>query len=70
MDQTVTFFLGVGAVFFLITCIAILDIAAKDFGSMEKKLLWGFIALIPFVGCIIYFLVGFRKGKRPQCSVK
>ena len=70
MDQTVTFFLGVGAVFFLITCIAILDIAQKDFGSMEKKLLWGFISLIPFVGCLIYFLVGFRKGKRPQCSVK
>lgn len=65
MDQTVTFFLGVGAVFFLITCIAILDIAQKDFGSMEKKLLWGFISLIPFVGCLIYFLVGFRKGTRP-----
>lgn len=70
MDQTVTFFLGVGAVFFLITCIAILDIAQKDFGSMEKKLLWGFISLIPFVGCLIYFLVGFRKGTRPQCNAK
>ncbi len=66
MDQTVTFFLGVGAVFYLITCIAILDIATKDFdGSMVKKVLWGFITLIPFIGIIIYFAIGFRKGKRP-----
>ncbi len=65
MDQTITFWLGVGALFLVMTFIAILDIAAKDFGSMGKKLVWGFIALIPFIGCIAYFAFGFRKGKRP-----
>ena len=55
-----------GVVFFLITCIALLDIARKDFGSIQMKALWAFVtALVPFIGVLIYFLFGFRKGKRP-----
>jgi len=55
-----------GVVFFVLTCVAILDIARKDFGSIQMKVLWGFVvAMIPFIGVLIYFLVGFRKGKRP-----
>ena len=37
-----------GIVFFLLSCIAILDIARKDFGSLHIKVLWGFIvAMVP-----------------------
>jgi hypothetical protein len=55
-----------GLTFFLLTCVAILDIARKDFGSIQMKALWGFIvAMIPFIGVLIYFLIGFRKGKKP-----
>ena len=55
-----------GIVFFLITCIALLDIARKDFGSIQMKALWAFVtALVPFIGVVVYFLFGFRKGKRP-----
>ena len=54
-----------GVVFFLITCVAILDIAKKDFGSMHMKALWAFVvAMVPFIGVMVYFLFGFRKGKR------
>ncbi len=44
------------------TCIAIVDIARKDFGGIEKKAAWGFTALVPFIGVIIYFLFGYKKG--------
>jgi hypothetical protein len=55
-----------GIVFFLLTCLALLDIARKDFGSIQMKALWAFVAaLVPFVGVVIYFLFGFRRGKRP-----
>jgi len=55
--------LGTGIACFILTCFAILDVARKDFESIQIKALWGFIAFIPFIGFIIYFLFGFRKGK-------
>ena len=58
-----------GLAFFLLTCVAILDIARKDFGTIQMKALWGFVvALIPFIGVLIYFLFGFRKGKKPAAD--
>ena len=62
--DTITFFVGLGIAFYVITCLAVFDIANKDFGKLSYKFMWGIIALIPFVGCIIYFVFGFRKGKR------
>ena len=62
--DTVTFFVGIGIAFYVITCLAIFDIAKKDFGKLAYKFMWGVIALIPFIGCIIYFVIGYRKGKR------
>jgi hypothetical protein len=54
---------GIG--FFLLTCVAILDIARKDFGSIQMKALWGFlVAMVPFIGVVVYFLFGARRGKR------
>ncbi len=55
-----------GIAFFLMTCVALLDIARKDFGSIQAKGLWALIvALVPFVGVSIYILFGRRQGKQP-----
>ena len=66
--DTVTIFawVKIGVVFYLLTVLAIIDIAYKDFGTIGKKAMWGLIALIPFVGWLIYLIFGFRKGKRPN----
>ena len=60
--------IGIGALFFLLTCWALIDISRKDFGGIEKKALWGFITLIPFIGPIVYLSIGFRKGKASNAS--
>lgn len=52
--------------FYVLTVLAIIDIMRKDFGTTGKKALWGIIALIPFVGWLIYLIFGFRKGKQPE----
>ena len=58
-----------GVAFFLMTCAAILDIARKDFGSIEMKALWAFIvALVPFIGVLVYLLIGRRKGQLPAAD--
>ena len=62
LDNTITVFIVIGSVFFLFTCWAVIDLAVKDFGGIEKKALWGFIALLPFIGFIIYFIFGRKKG--------
>ncbi len=55
-----------GVAFFLMTCVAILDIARKDFGSIEMKALWAFItALVPFIGVLVYLFIGRKKGRLP-----
>jgi uncharacterized membrane protein YhaH (DUF805 family) len=51
-----------GLVFWLLTCWAVIDIARKDFGGIEKKAAWGFAALVPFIGPIVYFIFGFKRG--------
>lgn len=57
-----------GVLFYALTCLAIFDIARKDFGGVHLKALWAFIALIPFLGPPAYFIVGFRRG-RPKKTV-
>ena len=52
-----------GILFWLLTCVAVIDIARKDFGGIEKKAAWGFVSLVPFLGPIIYFAFGIKKGK-------
>jgi hypothetical protein len=53
-----------GIAFYLATCWAIFDIARKDFGGIERKAAWALVSLIPFLGPIFYFALGFRKGKK------
>lgn len=68
--DTVTFFIVVGLFFFALTSWAIIDIALKDFSSLPVKAAWGFTAFIPFIGWLIYFVFGYRKGKRRKNSVE
>jgi len=56
--------IGIGIFFLLLTWWAVFDISQKDFGTILKKVLWGFAALIPFFGPLIYFVIGYRKGKK------
>ncbi len=62
--DTIVTWIGIGLAFFILTMIAFVDVMYKQFESREKKIMWGLIALIPFIGCIIYFIFGIRKGKR------
>ena len=61
MSSTLMLILS-GIVFWLLTCLAVVDIARKDFGAIEKKAAWGFAAMVPFIGPIAYFAFGFKKG--------
>jgi hypothetical protein len=59
----------IGVFFFLMTCVALLDIARKDFGSLEMKALWAFIvAIVPFIGVLVYMFIGRTKGQRPAAD--
>ena len=69
MDTTtVGFWIKITFIFYTLTILAVIDIARKDFGSLGKKAIWGCLALIPFVGWLIYLIFGFRKGKKPRPS--
>ncbi|MEE8430333.1 MAG: PLDc N-terminal domain-containing protein [Candidatus Desulfatibia sp.] len=63
---TIFFWIKIGVVFYIFTIAAIIDIARKDFGSIGMQALWAFIALIPFIGWLIYLVVGYRKGRKPD----
>ena len=46
---------------FIVVVLAILDLVKKPY-PMEKKLIWGaIIFFIPFLGAILYFLIGRNK---------
>ena len=63
MSSTLMIILS-GVLFWLLTCVAVIDIARKDFGRIEKKAAWGFVSLVPFLGPIVYFAMGFKRGTR------
>ena len=62
--KTIGNFILLTVPFFLLTIWAIVDCLQKEFGSIGKKVLWGIIAAIPFIGAPVYLLFGFRKGKK------
>lgn len=66
--ETARVWIKIGLIFFILTLLAVLDVARKDFGTLGKKAAWGVIALVPFIGWLIYFIFGFRKGKKPALS--
>jgi hypothetical protein len=64
--QTTLVFLALCVPFFLGTIWAVVDAAQREFGSVGEKARWWIIASIPFVGFIVYFAIGARKGRKPQ----
>ncbi|MFW5909001.1 MAG: PLDc N-terminal domain-containing protein [Desulfosalsimonas sp.] len=54
--------------FFLLTVWALVDISIKDFKTLKEKVIWYLIALIPFIGWLIYLILGFRRGIKPDRS--
>jgi len=62
---TIIFWIKIAFFFYILTILAVIDIARKDFGSTGKKALWACVALIPFIGWLIYLIFGFRKGHKP-----
>ena len=62
-------FLVICVPFFIATVWAIVDVAQKDFSTVGKKALWWVVASIPFIGFIIYLILGFRKGKKTPSSI-
>jgi uncharacterized membrane protein YhaH (DUF805 family) len=65
ISSTLVTWIVIGFLFFALTMLAFADVARKDFGTTGKKALWALIALIPFVGWIIYFVLGMRRGVVP-----
>jgi len=51
------------APFFVGTVWAVINAIQKEFELMAHKLIWIIVAGVPFVGFIIYFLFGARKGR-------
>ena len=62
--RLIAIFLGLCVPFLLLTILAVVSVAQRDFGSPGKKALWWIIASIPFLGFIPYFLFGIRQGKK------
>ncbi|MEW6671255.1 MAG: PLDc N-terminal domain-containing protein [Thermodesulfobacteriota bacterium] len=62
--RTAIVLLALSVPFFILTVWAVVDAALKDFGTPVKKALWLIVASIPYIGCMIYFAIGFRKGKK------
>lgn len=60
--NTAQFVILCGILFWLLTCWAVIDIARKDFGAIEKKAAWGFTALVPFIGVLVYLIFGYKRG--------
>ncbi len=64
MDQTVLYILLISAISFGLTMLALIDIIRKDFRSLKAKIIWHFVAIVPIIGWLIYFIFGFKKGQK------
>ncbi|MBC2713718.1 MAG: PLDc_N domain-containing protein [Desulfobacteraceae bacterium] len=51
--------------FLLLTIWMLVDISIKQFKSPGEKAVWWLLALVPFIGWLIYLIFGFRRGKKP-----
>ncbi len=54
--------------FLLLTVWALVDISIKDFNTLKEKAIWYIIALVPFIGWLIYLILGFRRGRKPDAA--
>lgn len=63
--RAISLFIAVVILFFLMTLWALVNISIKRFKTIGEKAAWWLIALIPFIGWVIYFLFGSRRGVKP-----
>jgi len=54
--------------FLLLTVWALVDISIKDFNTLKEKAIWYVIALVPFIGWLVYLILGFRRGRKPDTT--
>lgn len=64
MNQTVIIIIILFGISLGLTMLALIDSMQKDFGSGKAKFIWHMIALVPFLGWLIYFVFGARRGKK------
>jgi uncharacterized membrane protein YhaH (DUF805 family) len=50
--------------FLLLTMWALVDVSIKTFSSLGEKATWWIVALIPFIGWLIYLVFGARRGTK------
>ena len=64
--STVKIIIGICIPFVILTLWAIFDAARRDFGAIEQKAIWVLVAAIPFIGFIVYLIVGVKRGRKPS----
>ena len=52
--------------FLLLTVWALVDISIKDFKTLKEKVIWYLVGLVPFIGWLIYLVLGFRRGTKTK----
>ncbi len=56
----------IGLFFLILTWLAILDISRREFSGPNLKLIWGMVVcMVPFLGVIMYLIIGRRTGSIP-----
>lgn len=63
--KTIVTFIAMTIPFLLLTIWMLVDISIKQFKSPGEKAVWWLLALVPFIGWLIYLIFGFRRGKKP-----
>lgn len=59
---TIMVWAGIGFIFFALTMLAVIDVARKEFTTKNSKIVWGIVAVFPFIGWLVYLLFGFWRG--------
>ncbi|PIE75327.1 MAG: hypothetical protein CSA18_00485 [Deltaproteobacteria bacterium] len=62
--KTIMIWVFIGFFFLVMTNLAFIHCIKRDFNSKNEKVLWCSVSLIPFLGFIIYFIFGARKGQK------
>lgn len=64
--KTILTFIAMTIPFFLLTIWMLVDISMKKFRSPGEKAAWWIITLLPFVGWLIYLVLGFEGEKTAE----
>lgn len=63
--ETLAIVVAVTALFLLLSWWSIRDAFRREFASTNEKIFWVQLSvLVPFLGGIVYFLVGSKRGKK------